>query len=461
MMTRIPGTPFLLATLVVQLALPLGNARACTTFMKEDGGAKLFCKSYDWDQSEGLVMVNKRGVAKTSLLMDLADENAVWTSKYASISFNQYGREMPQGGMNEAGLGIEVMVLGQTQYPPKDDRPVVNELQLVQYCLDNFATIAELAAGLPEIRPTKVQASLHYLACDATGACAAIEYIEGELVLTTGEGLQVNTLTNSTFAASVEYLGLFVGFGGELPIPESPGSLDRFVRASALALQEAELPEPDEVFSILAAVSQGDYSKWNIAYDLTVGRMYWRTLTNAKIKWVDLAHFDLDCTSPVMLLDIDADLEGDVADAFEPYTMEANKTLLQVTLGGMPGVSEMIIEIVAGYPDSQVCTLEEVVPEPMPEAPDADVVSPGPDLIDLETVMPDLTIAPDSEATPDVPAEAIPQNAGVDSVEPAPGKSSDSGCQTGTGGTPLASLLLLTALALALVSRRSRSMLRN
>ena len=445
------------ATLLVSLALGAAQADACTTFQKVDGGTTLFCKSYDWGQGEGMVMVNKRGMEKKALLMDPADVQAVWTSKYASISFNQYGREMPQGGMNEAGLGVEVMVLGQTEYPPQDERPTVNELQRVQYCLDNSATIAGLSAGLPEIRPTKIQASLHYLACDATGACAAIEYIDGELALTTGDDLVVNTLTNSTYAASVEYLGQFVGFGGESPIPESAGSLDRFVRASALALQEATLPEPDEVFGILTSVSQGDYSKWNIVYDLTAGRMHWRTLTMPKIKWVDLAHFDLDCTSPVMLLDIDADLTGDVADAFEPYTMEANKALLDKTLGGMPGVTEIIIQIVAGYPDTQTCTLEEVVPEPMPEAQEADVISTEPDVVAEETVAEVLAPTPDVAAEADEVPEIAAQDATSAAVE-SEGKSGNGGCDAGGGAAPSTPLLLLVALALAaLLVRGDRS----
>ena len=34
---------------------------------------------------------------------------ASWVSKYGSVTFNQYGRELPTGGMNEAGLVVETI----------------------------------------------------------------------------------------------------------------------------------------------------------------------------------------------------------------------------------------------------------------------------------------------------------------------------------------------------------------
>lgn len=275
-------------------------------------------------------------------------------------------------------------------------------------------------------------------------------------MLTTDEDLVVNTLTNSTYSDSAAYLGQHVGFGGELPIPEGAGSLDRFVRASALAAQEATLPEPDEVFGILTAVSQGDYSKWNIVYDLTEGRVHWRTLAMSKIKSVELSYFDLDCTSPVMLLDIDADLEGDVADAFEPYTLEANKALIEKTLGGMPGVNEVIIQIVAGYPHTQTCTLGEPPQEPAPDHPKGDVVSPEPDASLQEAAAPDVPAPPDLSALPDEAGEAVPREIGSEAVEPAPEKAGGNGCRADGARAPPGALLLLIGAALALFAFRGR-----
>ena len=82
-------------------------AHACTTFCMDVSGRVVFGANYDWDTGVGLAMVNKRSVAK----MALTGRPARWTSRFASITFNQYGRDFPTGGMNEAGLVIALMAL--------------------------------------------------------------------------------------------------------------------------------------------------------------------------------------------------------------------------------------------------------------------------------------------------------------------------------------------------------------
>ena len=56
-----------------------------------------------------------------------------WTSKYGSATFNQYGREFPMGGMNEAGLVVESMMLFETEYPLPDTRSGIDPTQWIQY----------------------------------------------------------------------------------------------------------------------------------------------------------------------------------------------------------------------------------------------------------------------------------------------------------------------------------------
>jgi hypothetical protein len=44
-----------------------------------------------------MLVVNKRGVSKTALV-DPPNRSAKWTSRYGSLTFNQFGREFPSGG---------------------------------------------------------------------------------------------------------------------------------------------------------------------------------------------------------------------------------------------------------------------------------------------------------------------------------------------------------------------------
>ena len=182
--------------------VPLLVLTACTTFLVQDGDQLAVGKSYDWNMGQGLVLTNKKGVKKKALLFDPRERAAEWTSLHASLTFNQYGRELPNGGINDAGLVIEIMWLEGSVYPPKDQRPAINELQWIQYQLDTYATVGELVAHAPELRVSPASGRVHYLACDANAACASFEYVDGALVVNEG----AKALTNHTYAASKQYL---------------------------------------------------------------------------------------------------------------------------------------------------------------------------------------------------------------------------------------------------------------
>ena len=115
-------TVFCFAVLILTQAAP-----ACTTFCLKDDESLVFGRNYDWHLDHGLIIVNKKGVAKRAILIDPQDTPARWVSKYGSVTFNQYGRELPCGGMNEGGLVLETMWLTGTAYPIRDDIPVMLE----------------------------------------------------------------------------------------------------------------------------------------------------------------------------------------------------------------------------------------------------------------------------------------------------------------------------------------------
>jgi penicillin V acylase-like amidase (Ntn superfamily) len=219
------------AVIAAGLARP---AAACTTFMLERGGERVVGKSYDWYMGQGLVIINKRGVAKHSVPVKPDDHALLWTSRHASVTFNQYGREFPTGGMNDAGLVVEVMWLDSSTYEKADGRPTLNELQWIQYQLDSFATVAEMTAAAAGSRVSPLYARVHYLACDGSGACAAFEHIGGKQVVTPG----ARTLTNHTYAESVAWAAK------QKQAPAGAGSLERFARA---ARQAAAPPAGDLV----------------------------------------------------------------------------------------------------------------------------------------------------------------------------------------------------------------------
>ena len=67
------GTGF--AVICCAVLLLVEPSAACTSFCLRDGEGLVFGKNYDWHLDDGLIVVNKRGVAKRALLLDLMDRN--------------------------------------------------------------------------------------------------------------------------------------------------------------------------------------------------------------------------------------------------------------------------------------------------------------------------------------------------------------------------------------------------
>lgn len=317
---------------LILLSLFTVDVFACTTFCLKRNGEILFGKNYDWMIGDGLVFVNKRGVAKTAS----GTNPAKWTSRYGSVTFNQYGRENPSGGMNEAGLVVEIMWLDDTTYPSADLRPAVDTLEWVQYQLDNFATVEEVVRANEYVRIASL-VKLHYLVNDRNGNAASIEFLNGKMVAHTGDKMPVSALANDTYEKSWAYAKSVESFGGTKKTPQSAGSLDRFTRA-ALKVKEFEketAKNPVEyAFAVLDDVAQKGYTQWSIVYDQKAAKVYFRTMASREIKSIDTKSFDYSCGSAVKILDVNASKGGDVTNSFADYTPKANRDLIERAFNG-------------------------------------------------------------------------------------------------------------------------------
>ena len=281
----------ILSILFCSLLLPVGQS--CTTFSLDHGGQPVFGRNLDWFVGDGLVIINKRGVEKTALADSYNRDNLLsWTSKYGSVTFNQHGREFPLGGMNEAGLIVESMVLEDTEYPAPDSRPEVQTLQWVQYQLDNFSTIEEVISGQSQIRIREIaDPGLHFLVCDRMGNCATIEFIGKKAVYHTKETMPVKALTNSKYAETISHWEK-----NSIPQPDKYKTVGRFVRAANMVKNydpKTTKAPIDYAFDILDNVAHHTYTQWRIVYDVKNLSVFFRTLENQNIRYFSLKSFDL------------------------------------------------------------------------------------------------------------------------------------------------------------------------
>ncbi|MBC7828565.1 MAG: linear amide C-N hydrolase [Chitinophagaceae bacterium] len=318
--------------IVFVLIFPLEKVSACTSFLMNQNGKLVFGRNYDWVSGSGMVNTNLRGLAKTSFPMQ--EGNTIsWVSMYGSITFNQYGKEFPTGGMNEKGLVVELMWLDGTQYPVPDRRPAINVLQWIQYQLDNCATIEEVIETDKEVRIAAVGTTpLHYLVADKKGNAATIEFLDGRMIVHKGKELSFPVLTNNTYQESEKHA---LSFSNNKNFTGS--SLGRFAKACSMLEEyrtgKSNRSPVDYSFKILDEVAQGDFTKWSIVYDISESRIYFKTHSQPAIKTVDFASFNFSCSSVPMAFDINTTEAGQISKWFVHFSKDLNLKTVQKSFG--------------------------------------------------------------------------------------------------------------------------------
>ena len=312
---------------IALIVLFSATASGCTTFFINRHGKMVFGRNYDWVSGSGMINTNLRGLAKTSFPMQ-DGKTISWVSKYGSITFNQYGKEFPTGGMNEKGLVVELMWLDETQYPSVDQRPAISVLQWIQYQLDNCSTIEEVIATDKVLRIATIGTTpLHYLVADRKGNAAAIEFLNGRMVVQKGRDLQAPVLANSTYKESISYVR-----SKSQNASRSDGSLNRFAKACSM-IQEFDSKTSESVidysFVILNEVAQGNFTRWSIVYDMSELKIYFKTDLHRQVKSFGLSSFDFACTRPALAFDLNTATAGDVARKFLPFSPVENLKTVQ------------------------------------------------------------------------------------------------------------------------------------
>ena len=365
---------FLLLVVLFPLST-LSIAYPCTTFVLRQGNRLVFGRNLDWVTGSGVMMINQRHLQKAALV-DPSEKPIKWISRYGSITFNQVGRDLPYGGINEAGLVVEHMTLDGTVYPLRDSRCAIGACQWIQFQLDNYSTVEEVLSSDTLLRITDANSRFHFLVCDRSGHVATIEFLNGKMVRHTGKELPLEALANSTYEESLRC------YGDSPDAPADP-SLGNFVTAARLTdRRDSSAGESaiDHAFRALHAVSQGVGTKWSIVYDITNMRIYFKIFETptivgpqkiflkepgvAILKIVDFHGFDFSCSAVGKVLDLDLNKEGVVNQYFRDYSTSINKEFIvkAFTFFKSWGINIQLndegIDYLARYPESFKCISE-------------------------------------------------------------------------------------------------------
>lgn len=331
--------PALITVLLLSLVLTLPAAapsRACSSFMLHKGDALVF--GHNLNEGDigvpGMLFINKRGVFKTgrtwSELFNSDGSNpssVAWISRFGSVTVNCFGRDFPDGGINEAGLFIWEMN-EDGEYPKNESFPRLMHMNWMQYVLDTCATVDEALASAAH---TEIDGwPWHYFIGDAMGNCAALAFIEGKPVVNRGETMPVPGLFNTPYDREMELLRYFDGFGGRYEPLLDEAAIPRFVK-TAVMVRDYD-PAQDAVaygLQMLENLTVNDVPEWSVLCDAANRGIYFRTRLNPEVKSLSMDDIDFSNAGPALVLDIDQPQGGDVRNRLHPYTDREMRNLLQ------------------------------------------------------------------------------------------------------------------------------------
>jgi choloylglycine hydrolase len=341
-------TVFLLLILVTKYEL-----YGCTAFsLKQDNKAVVGC-SYDWELDDGLIFVNKRGIKKEAIVISPDESPAQWVSVYGSVTFNQYGREIPIMGMNEAGLVLSSLWLDETQYPEPDGRKAVTNW--MQYVLDTCGSIGGIQEKSKKVKIDKLMpASLQFFVCDENGQAAVFEFLEGKMVCITGDNMPVPVITNYTYNSRIKLYEKWKQGDSLKNVRDR-----RFIKA-ARSLEQKQVGKnkriEEQAFSILDTVRQGNFTKWQIVFNQTKKQITYKTLRRPTEKTVRFEKLDFNPETPVKMISINTTKTGLLNPYFAEFDADVNHWLVRYSFSKteFPNeleVPESLIEQIAACPE--------------------------------------------------------------------------------------------------------------
>jgi choloylglycine hydrolase len=352
-------TPVMCCVLTAALLAP-ASADACSTFMLKKGGELFY--GHNLNEGDigvpGMVFVNKRGVFKEGrtlselMTRDGLEPSALrWISRFGSVTFNNFGKDLPDGGMNEAGLYIWEMN-EEADYPTNDELPRLMHANWMQFVLDNYATLDDAINSTNEV--VLDGWTWHYFLGDAEGNTATLAFIDGEVVVHRGDSMPVPGLFNTPYDRELEILEYFEGFGGMYEPALDDPNVPRFVK-TAVMVRDYD-PSMDAVaygFRMLDALKVQDVPEWSILIDARRRDIYFKTRIHPTVKRFSMNDIDFSNSGPTLVLDIDFEGEQagtqrvdgsggfgvEVGDRLHPLTPDDLHGLL-TSVTEMPGIPE-------------------------------------------------------------------------------------------------------------------------
>lgn len=227
----------------------------CAAFAASSGGERLFCRNFDYyDTDAVLVYSNPKGAYAS---IGMADTAFVDVGREKSNSVNSIaGRArmivlpyIVMDGINEAGLGAGILELTMDEIHQDEGKPDMLIFMAIRALLDSCATVEEAIAYLDGYDVhSDLGRAYHIFVADKTGDFAVIEWLDGKMTVN-----RLPAVTNSVVTP-----GKHFGEG------EPDGRLDSITGE----LSSSGDISAEKAMDILDKVNQGDLTQWSCVYNL-------------------------------------------------------------------------------------------------------------------------------------------------------------------------------------------------
>ena len=325
--------------LLLLAALSPQAAQSCSRVLSNrNGQAVVVGRTMDlYLDDKAALVLRPRGLEAGGMVGASVPNAKRWRVKHGSVGVMSVGTVLADG-LNERGLNVNLLYLSGSDYgSPSSGKPVLSNLRMAEFVLDQFATVEEAIAGLAQVQVVSDRIldrdwGLHLSLADRSGRSAVVEFIAGRMVV--HQGNQTRVMTNEPpLAWQLKNLKRYRPFGGDLPLPGDVDPASRFVRASTflstLPMASSAAEAEGNLYGVMktVAVPAGaeDYSGgraedswvtlWTVIANLDQGSYAFQLARNPYPIWVELKRLNVGAGGAMRRLDVQSpELTGDVSE---------------------------------------------------------------------------------------------------------------------------------------------------
>lgn len=263
---------------------------ACSALkVKNDAGGYLVGRNFDWENCTSIIIRNipESGYASLSTVnLDFLGFGAKYKPEGMVNAFKATaGVYVPLDGINEKGLVVADLMAGDDEVTDqKTDKPDLTTTTAIRLLLNTAADVADALRTLGDYDMHSDIGSAHHLfIADASGRSVAVEWVDGEMIVTESDVLNNHYLCEEKAGAVQDE----TSFRHEASLLQARDAHNGVMSSETMA---------DTMFDVLS-LPDGSYyggTQWTIIYDTKTASATWYLRRDRAISYTYFAGSDAE-----------------------------------------------------------------------------------------------------------------------------------------------------------------------